>query len=55
VKNHVHNIFEKLGISDRLELALYAVHNGLYPEAETGNGGGQGTAESSALSQATSA
>ena len=29
VKNHLHNIFEKLGVSDRLELALYAVHKGL--------------------------
>lgn len=26
VKNHLHNIFEKLGFSDRLELALYVVH-----------------------------
>jgi DNA-binding NarL/FixJ family response regulator len=30
VKNHLHNIFDKLGISDRLELALYAIHNGLH-------------------------
>jgi two-component system nitrate/nitrite response regulator NarL len=29
VKNHLHNIFEKLGISDRLELALHAVERGL--------------------------
>jgi two-component system nitrate/nitrite response regulator NarL len=27
VKNHIHNIFDKLGVSDRLELALYAVHH----------------------------
>ncbi len=26
VKNHLHNIFEKLGVSDRLELALYFIH-----------------------------
>ncbi len=26
VKNHLHNIFEKLDVSDRLELALYAIH-----------------------------
>jgi DNA-binding NarL/FixJ family response regulator len=35
VKNHLHNIFDKLGVSDRLELALYAIHKGLHltPEA----------------------
>ncbi len=29
VKNHMHNIFDKLGVSDRLELALYAIHKNL--------------------------
>jgi DNA-binding NarL/FixJ family response regulator len=29
VKNHLHNIFDKLGVSDRLELALYEVQKGL--------------------------
>ena len=32
VKNHLHNIFAKLGVSDRLELALYAIHNNLHEE-----------------------
>jgi DNA-binding NarL/FixJ family response regulator len=32
VKNHLHNIFDKLAVSDRLELALYAIHKGLYTE-----------------------
>ena len=27
VKNHLHNIFEKLGVSNRLELALYIVQH----------------------------
>lgn len=36
VKNHLHNIFDKLGVSDRLELALYAIHKGLH----LGNNGG---------------
>lgn len=27
VKNHLHNIFDKLGVSDRLELALHAIHH----------------------------
>jgi DNA-binding NarL/FixJ family response regulator len=30
VKNHLHNIFDKLGVSDRLELALYAIHHSLH-------------------------
>jgi DNA-binding NarL/FixJ family response regulator len=25
VKNHLHNVFEKVGVSDRLDLALYAI------------------------------
>jgi DNA-binding NarL/FixJ family response regulator len=29
VKNHLHNIFDKLGVSDRLELVLYAIHHRL--------------------------
>jgi DNA-binding NarL/FixJ family response regulator len=31
VKNHLSNIFDKLGVSNRLELALYAVHHRLMP------------------------
>lgn len=31
VKNHLHNIFDKLGVSDRLELALYAIHRNIRP------------------------
>jgi len=30
VKNHLHNVFDKLGVSDRLELALYAIQNSLH-------------------------
>jgi len=30
VKNHLHNIFEKIGVQDRLELALYAIYHRLY-------------------------
>jgi two-component system nitrate/nitrite response regulator NarL len=29
VKHHVTNIFDKLGVYNRLELALFAIHNGL--------------------------
>ncbi len=31
VKSHIHNIFDKLGVSDRLELALYAIHRNIRP------------------------
>ena len=34
VKNHLHNIFEKLGVSDRLELALHAIEHGLVGASE---------------------
>jgi DNA-binding NarL/FixJ family response regulator len=34
VKNHLHNIFDKLGVSDRLELALYAIHHHLLDESD---------------------
>lgn len=30
VKNHMHNIFDKVRVQDRLELALYAVYHNLY-------------------------
>jgi len=29
VKNHLRNMFQKLGVSDRLQLALYAIHHNL--------------------------
>jgi two-component system nitrate/nitrite response regulator NarL len=32
VKNYVHDIFDKLGVSDRLELALYAVNHQWFEE-----------------------
>ena len=37
VKNHIHNIFEKLGVGDRLELALYAVHHNWHDSEEAVN------------------
>ncbi len=36
VKNHLHNIFDKLGVSDRLELALYAIHKNLHQAGTNG-------------------
>jgi two-component system, NarL family, nitrate/nitrite response regulator NarL len=34
VKNHLHKIFDKLGVSDRLELVLYAIHHRLIDEPD---------------------
>jgi DNA-binding NarL/FixJ family response regulator len=33
VKNHMHNVFEKLGVQDRLELALYAIYHRMHEPA----------------------
>jgi DNA-binding NarL/FixJ family response regulator len=32
VKNHLSHIFDKVGVSSRLELALYAIHHKLVPD-----------------------
>jgi DNA-binding NarL/FixJ family response regulator len=32
VKNHLHNIYDKLDVSDRLELALHVINKGLDPQ-----------------------
>lgn len=43
VKNHLSHIFDKVGVSNRLELALYALHHNLVGGAPAGrHGGGQG-------------
>ncbi len=34
VKHHVTNVFDKLGVYNRLELALFAIHNGLVGRRE---------------------
>src|SRR2546426_8655905 len=44
VKKYLFHIFDKLGISSRVELVLYAVNHGCQRQAEWGaGGGGQGT------------
>jgi len=36
VKNHLRSIYDKVGVSDRLELVLYAIHQKLLlPPVET--------------------
>ena len=34
VKNHLSHIFDKIGVSNRLELALFAIHHNLVPSAQ---------------------
>jgi DNA-binding NarL/FixJ family response regulator len=36
VKNHMHNIFETLGVSGRLEVALYAIDKGMHQSEQRG-------------------
>ncbi len=31
IKNYLRKIYDKLGVSDRLELALYCLHNKIIP------------------------
>ena len=35
VHNHIYHIFQKLGVSSRIEAALYALHNDLVSNSET--------------------
>jgi two-component system, NarL family, nitrate/nitrite response regulator NarL len=42
VKNHLSNIFDKLGVSNRLELALYAVHHRLLKGVDLGHSASAG-------------
>lgn len=47
VKNYLRKIYDKLGVSDRLELALYCLHHQLLkqPPANAGMGMGKGTVQ----------
>jgi DNA-binding NarL/FixJ family response regulator len=36
IKNYLRKIYDKLGVSDRLELALYCLHHQLTPEGNVG-------------------
>jgi DNA-binding NarL/FixJ family response regulator len=54
VKNHLSHIFDKLGVSNRLELALYAVHHQLLARRATPGAaaGGKGDGETTARGKA---
>ena len=38
IKNYLRKVYDKLGVSDRLELALYCLHHQLHQHPENGNG-----------------
>lgn len=41
IKNYLRSIFDKTGVSDRLELALFTIHHRILLEAVGGTGGGR--------------
>ena len=47
VKNYLRKIYDKLGVSDRLELALYCIHHRLMEKGEQAPGAGGGAKASS--------
>ena len=46
IKNYLRNVYDKIGVSDRLELALFTIHHRILAEAAaaTGTGGTKGAA-----------
>ena len=38
IKNYLRKVYDKLGVSDRLELALYCLHHQLHQNPQNGNG-----------------
>src|SRR5487761_1332783 len=45
VKNYLRKIYDKLGVSDRLELALYCLHHQLLKQPPTSAGSGKATVQ----------
>jgi DNA-binding NarL/FixJ family response regulator len=45
VKNYLRKIYDKLGVSDRLELALYCLHHQLLKQPPTSSGAGKATVQ----------
>ena len=41
IKNYLRKVYDKLGVSDRLELALYCIHHQLLKPPKTENGNGE--------------
>ena len=41
IKNYLRNVYDKIGVSDRLELALFTIHHRILAEAAAATTGGQ--------------
>jgi DNA-binding NarL/FixJ family response regulator len=40
IKNYLRNVYDKIGVSDRLELALFTIHHRILAEAAAASAGG---------------
>lgn len=48
VKNYLRNVYDKIGVSDRLELALFTIHHRILAEAAAATAAAMGTAPGNA-------
>ncbi len=46
IKNSLRNVYDKIGVSDRLELALFTIHHRMLAEAAAATGAGTGSTPS---------
>ncbi len=46
IKNYLRNVYDKIGVSDRLELALFTIHHRMLAEAAAATGAGTGSTPS---------
>ncbi|HEU5450545.1 MAG TPA: LuxR C-terminal-related transcriptional regulator, partial [Terriglobales bacterium] len=42
IKNYLRNVYDKIGVSDRLELALFTIHHRILAEAAAATAAGAG-------------
>ncbi len=48
IKNYLRNVYDKIGVSDRLELALFTIHHRILAEAAAATTGGASTTNAAA-------
>lgn len=52
IKNYLRNVYDKIGVSDRLELALFTIHHRILAEAAAASAAGTGAPAAAAPSEA---